>query len=432
MQPLQSHPLRRALIDEAHARPHAAIATPSRITSLSLVFDRNGASAQFDALCQLAAALGLPAPEAGCAFYCAEHDGLQVRWLLHTEFARYTFIEAGPSADPFEMPALARIPDDWLGSLPGSLLTALHAAVLAGQDDEAPAAEIARRWFAGNELIGAEIGEGQALAYTDLKLHPDPRLAEGFSRYLVINRGMGPNQTGRMLQRLFEVETYRMLALLALPIAKRQMGELDTLGTALRGITGEMAGEGGRSDGALLGELTRLAMQVETLVAESQYRFTAARAYYQLVERRITELRESRLPGLQPFREFMERRLAPAMATCDTVAQRQDRLTGRLQRATLLLRTRVEVQHEEQNRALLASMDRRAGLQLRLQETVEGLSVGVLTYYLVGLLGYLLKAAKAAGLHLNVELATGVAIPVVAVGVWWGVERLRRSLAGHG
>jgi len=116
------------------------------------------------------------------------------------------------------------------------------------------------------------------------------------------------------------------------------------------------------------------------------------------------------------------------METCATAVRRQERLMTRLQRSTALLRTRVEVVHEEQNRALLASMDRRAALQLRLQETVEGLSVGVLTYYAVGLLGYLFKAGKAAGMHLNVELLTGLAIPVVAGSVWLGMRRVKRGL----
>ena len=160
-------------------------------------------------------------------------------------------------------------------------------------------------------------------------------------------------------------------------------------------------------------------------------RFSAARAYYQLVERRIGELREVRLAGLQPFREFMERRLAPAMQTCDTVMGRQERLSARLQRATALMRTRIEVELQQQNRELLQSMDRRAALQLRLQETVEGLSVGVLTYYAVGLFGYVAKALKVLGVPLNAELATGLAIVPIGGAVWWGVQRAKRHL-GHG
>lgn len=422
---LNTHPLRRSLNDEAHARPPIAIPSPARLTTLTLFFDEAEAP-QRSALQDLLQRMGLPLPDDGQMHYTGVAGDLTIRWALHTEFARYTFVLGGDFVEPFERTALDRLPADWLGSLPGAVMVAMHAVLLPASQ-EAPAPEIAQRWFGGQELIGAEIGDGNGVAYTDLRLHPDPRLAEGFSRYVVIDRAMGPSQSGRMMQRLFEMETYRLLALLALPEAKRQMRELDRLGTRLRSVTLHMA-EQSAHDAAMLDELTDLSAQGEQLIAQSQYRFAAARAYYKLVARRIAELRETRLSGLQPFYEFMERRLAPAMETCETAAQRQERLMARLQRSTALLRTRVEVVHEAQNRALLASMDRRAELQLRLQETVEGLSVGVLTYYAVGLLGYLFKAGKAAGLHLEVELLTGLAIPVVALLVWLGMRRIKQTL----
>ncbi|WP_024301103.1 DUF3422 family protein [Pseudogulbenkiania sp. MAI-1] len=427
MTTLTPHPLRRVLNDEAHARPYASIPSPARLTSLTLYYDYDDAS-QREALVDLAQALGLPAPAGNAAHYTAYAGDLTVRWSLHAEFARYTFILAGDFAEPFDRTALDRLPARWLDRLPGQVLVALHAVLLKGGSASSPD-EIAARWFGGGELIGSRIGDGNGIAYTDLQLHPDPRLSEGFSRYVVLDEDMGPNQSGRMLQRLFEIETYRMLALLALPIAKEQMRELDRLDVVLRSLT-ERMGKPDSRDAQLLAELEDLSTRTEQLISESQYRISATRAYYSLVERRIGELRESRLPGMQPFHEFMERRMAPAMSTCDTVVKRQDRLTDRLQRSTALLRTRVEVLHEEQNRALLASMDRRAAMQLRLQETVEGLSVGVLTYYAVSLLSYLFKAAKAAGLHVNAELATGIAIPIVAVAVWYGVRKVRDGL-GH-
>ncbi|TCP15173.1 putative membrane-anchored protein [Crenobacter luteus] len=427
MTQLTVHPLRRPLNDEAHARPPVAVPSPARLTSLTLLFEKNDAG-QREALAELARRLGLPAPAPDAGNYSGVAGELGLRWSLHTEFAHYVFILPGACPDPFDRTALDRLPDDWLASLPGALMVAIHAVLLPA-GEEKPVQEIARRWFAGRELIGGEIADGNGVAYTDLRLHPDPHLAEGFSRYVVVDRAMGPNQSGRMLQRLFEIETYRMLALLALPIAKQQMGEINRLGQKLRDVTEGMLEEE-RQDATLLTELTELATRAERMVGEHQYRFSASRAYYQLVTQRALELRERRLTGLQPFREFLERRLAPAMATCETVVGRQDRLVARVQRTTALLRTRVEVLHEQQNRALLASMDKRAELQLRLQETVEGLSVGVLTYYAVGLLGYLFKAAKAAGLHVNAELATGLAVVPVAALVWFGVNRVKRAL-GH-
>ncbi|RQW28281.1 DUF3422 family protein [Rhodobacteraceae bacterium CH30] len=426
---IPAHPLRQALNDEAHARPPAAILAPARLSTLTLFFDRDSGGQQ-EALEQLTGQLGFPPPTRGQAHYRAEKDGLLLRWSLHTEFARYTFVQHGQGAQDFEATALDAIPQAWLASLPGLALVGIHALLLPSSAaiPDSPRA-IAGRWFDGHGLIGAEIGDGNGVAYTDLRLHPDSRLAGGFSRLVVIDRDMGPRQSGRMLQRLFEIEAYRMLALLALPMAKAQMQTLDELGLALRAITERMS-QPDSDDATMLGELSQLSAATENLIAQSQYRFSAAHAYYQLVERRIGELRESRLPGLQPFREFMAHRLEPAMDTCLTISRRQDRLTARLQRATALLRTRVEVINEEQNKALLASMDKRAELQLRLQQTVEGLSVGVLTYYAVGLIGYAAKAVKAAGVHLNAELLTGLSIPLVALGVWWGVHRAKQAL-GH-
>ena len=423
MTTLTTHPLRRRLHDEAHARPPVAIPSPARLTTLTLFDDDE--EAQRAALLALLTQLGLPAPAPQVSHHTAVAGDLTLRWALHTEFVRYTFVLAGDCVDPFERTALERLPGDWLQQLPGELMVAMHAALLPAAQ-ESSAAEVARRWFAGHELIGAEIGDGNGIAYTDLRLHPEARLAEGFSRYVVVDRDMGPAQCGRMLQRLFEMETYRLLALLALPEAKRQMRELDELGLELRAITRRIGEQG--DDAALLDALTELSARGEQLIAQSQYRFSAAGAYYRLVARRIGELRERRLSGMQPFQEFMERRLAPALETCDTAVRRQERLMARLQRSTALLRTRVEVVHEAQNRALLASMDQRAALQLRLQETVEGLSVGVLTYYAVGLLGYLFKALKAGGLYLNVELATGLAILPTALLVWLGMRRVKRGL----
>lgn len=422
-----AHPLRRVLNDEAHARPPRAISSPSRITSLTLLFEKDD-SGQRDALLRLTRQLGMPEPELGASHYTGSAGELTLRWSLHNEFVRYGFILPGDGPNPFDHTVLEQLPQDWLASLPGSLMVGVHAVLLPAEQ-EAPVQDIAERWFGAHELIGAEIGDGNGVAYTDLRLHADPYLAEGFSRYVIIDRQMGPNQSGRMLQRLFELETYRMLALLALPIAKHQMREINELGAILNRVTERMSTPDSQ-DASLLAELTDLATRAERLVGEHQFRYSASRAYYQLVGQRILELRERRLPGLQPFREFMERRLAPAMATCETVLGRQDRLIARVQRTTALLRTRVEVLHEQQNRALLASMDRRAELQLRLQETVEGLSVGVLTYYLVSLLHHAFEALKEAGLHIEVAIATGVSIIPVAVAVWLGMNRVKRSL-GH-
>jgi uncharacterized membrane-anchored protein len=186
---------------------------------------------------------------------------------------------------------------------------------------------------------------------------------------------------------------------------------------------------GQNEESALLDRLTQLEAEIESREADNHYRFGAASAYYELVEQRIEELREQRLHGLQTFREFTQRRLGPAMQTCRSTAARQDSLSQRVARATQLLSTRVDIARERQNQALLASMDRRARLQLRLQQTVEGLSVAAVTYYVVALVGYVANGLRAFGVHLDHDLVMAVSIPVVALIAAVGVWRIRRHVS---
>lgn len=232
-----------------------------------------------------------------------------------------------------------------------------------------------------------------------------------------------------MIQRLMEIETYRMLALLALPVARQLGPSLSDWESQLVEITTAMTGAVEQDEPHLLDRLTRLSAAIESSVSSTHYRFGAAGAYYELVDRRIAELREERIQGLQTFEEFTERRLAPAMNTCRWIGARQHSLSERVARASQLLSTRVDITREKQNQALLEQMNRRAKLQLRLQETVEGLSVAAITYYVVGLIGYAAKGLKAVGVGVNPDLVMGLSIPVVALAAALGVRQIRRMVS---
>jgi uncharacterized membrane-anchored protein len=214
--------------------------------------------------------------------------------------------------------------------------------------------------------------------------------------------------------------------LLALPIARRQSPRIKAIEAALAELTDGIARDG-RNDENLLNELTRLAAEVESGLAASQFRFGACKAYFELVSTRIAELREERLPALPTIEEF-----TPAVATCSTVSQRLHDLSERVAQASALLSTRVDIARERQNQDLLASMDRRAKLQLRLQQTVEGLSVAAITYYVAGLLGYVSKGLKAVGVPLNPDMVVALSVPLVALAGLWAVRRARRRLLDPG
>ena len=221
-----------------------------------------------------------------------------------------------------------------------------------------------------------------------------------------------------------------MVAMLAFPLALSARPRVAAAERDLSKIVSEIpAVEGIEDERGLLRRLSALAAEAESIAVSTNYRFSAARAYYALVRQRVDELRERRLDWVQPFGTFLYRRLAPAMETCENVTTRQESLSVRIARASSLLRTRVDVALESQNRDLLQSMNRRAKLQLRLQETVEGLSVVAISYYLVGLVHYLAKGAVEAGVPLHPETAAAVSVPVVILLVWLGVRRLRKAIA---
>ena len=253
--------------------------------------------------------------------------------------------------------------------------------------------------------------------------------------FVIRDAGLNGRQAGRLIQRLMEVEVYRIMAMFAFPLAldarprvATAEGELSALVNALSVI------DGTQDEHGLLGQLTQLAARIEALSASTNYRFGASRAYYRLVQKRVEELREERIEGLQPPGEFLFRRLGPAMQTCENVIARQASVAGRIAQTTELLRTRVTVALEKQNQGLLQSMERRARLQLRLQETVEGLSVAAISYYVLGIIAYGAKALNETGVAVNPDIAVGIAIPIVIGLVWYGVRRIHRTLSerGHG
>ncbi len=417
-----SHPRRIELNDEVHARPYQTLQAPQRASYLAMLADAAEREREYAHVGELCARYGCQPPPPQASYFAADCGDFRLRWERHGEFSSYTVLVAGAGDAPFAQPAVSALPPEWMAALPGKLIVAAHVALLPGAGAEADIEAIAPH-FAGNTLAGAQMADGGAAAFTDFRIH-----ADGFSRFLLLDRGMGRRRAGRVLQRLLELETYRMFALLALPLAREVGARLAAAESELAGITGLMVKQSPADEPALLDRLTRLAAAVESEVAASSYRFGAARAYYGLVRQRIAELREQRIVGIQTIDEFMQRRLAPAMSTCESVARRQAELSERVARASDLLRTRVDIVREMQNQELLASMNRRARLQLRLQETVEGLSVAAITYYLVGLVGYAAKALKSAGYAVDPDIAMGVSIPLVALLAAVGIGYVRRSV----
>ena len=418
-----SHELRDTLHNEVHARPYEPVAAPEEISYFALTGDAGTRDRERSHLLELCSLHGIAPPRESVNHFRADFGAFRLTWERHSEFSGYTFFRPVEVSTPFSASALDVVPADWLSALPGKLMVRAHAWVAPAATVSADLRSIAG-YFTGHFLMGGGIAGGAGHVYTDFRLH-----ADGVIRFLVVNNQMGEHQAGRLVQRLFEIEIYRMMALLAFPLAQALGNRISITEGELARLTDAISGSQRQGEPALLDELTRLAAEVESSVTAGSFRFSAARAYYTLVTQRIDELREVREPGLQTIGEFMSRRLAPAMSTVESMASRQEALSRRVARASDLLRTRVDIALQQQNQQLLASVDRRQRLQLRLQMTLEGFSIAVITYYVVGLVIYAAKAVKAAGVEIDSEIAAGISIPVVAVLVAIGIHRIRRIVS---
>lgn len=415
------HGERFILADEVHARPPEPIETPSRASYVAVMVEAEERTREHAHLTALCERYSVMPPPTQANHFIARLGPVRLKWERHGEFSAFAFFAGGEGAGAYDDPALGLLPDGWLAALPGRTIMAAHSKLIGAQEQPPHSAMLAEH-FDGNVVVGAEIGDGAGMAFTDFRIH-----ADGCARFLLLDRRFTPRQAGRLVQRLFEIEAYRMMALLALPMARRQAPRILAIERSLATLTDAMAHNDTR-DEALLGDLTHLAAEVESGLAASQFRFGASVAYADLVRTRIAELREHRIASMQTIEEFMARRLTPAMATCSSLSQRVRDIAQRIARASALLSTRVDIARQRQNQALLASMERRAGLQLRLQQTVEGLSVAAITYYVVGLIAYLAKALAGAGMRIEPDIATGLSIPLVVLLVAYGLRRVHSRI----
>jgi uncharacterized membrane-anchored protein len=415
----EQHALRAQILGELHARPTRPLECPARVLHFAFLVSSAQAEADRKAVVEASVPRGLPGPDPQARQYRVEMAGVSLTWERHGEFVTHSWEFTGASEKLFEPTTAVLMQKVQLLPQPGPLLVAADLHLVAGETDPAGINDL----FAPLQPAISEANHGRAVIASDFA--PD---TFGFVRILVVNRSMPAMAAGRLAQRLLEIETYRTLALLGLPEAQR-------LGPPVREIEGELPrllaamnhAQGVEQNRQLLDDLTGLATQLETEAAISQYRFGATRAYNDLVAERLEAIDETALPDYPSFNGFLARRLQPAIRTCYNMEERQADLSRKLSRAADLLRTRVDTEVEQQNGDLLRQMGERVQLQLRLQQTVEGLSVAAITYYIASVFLKMLEGAHEAGVHVDPTVWTGAAIPFIAGFVWWTVRRIRKK-----
>ena len=424
--PIPDHPLRYATVNELHARPFPAIEVPA--TAVYVAIKEPAHAQNRDRAKDLAHLLSLldrhgsPHPQPGATHFQGPIGRAELKWESHTEFVTYTAFTRGVSARPFDPAEAEVLPEDWLAGAPGRRLTSVLIRVETMPASEAELLARLDGWFVPESLAVSRVVDGAAVVAGDFRIDP-----AGHMRFAVfVAPGTGPRQVGRIVQRLCEIETYRAMSMLGLMRARDLGARLNALDPQLSALVSGLDNAEPAPETALHNLLT-ISAELESLAVQFSFRFGATAAYEAIVSQRIQVLREQRIEGRQTFGEFMMRRYDPAMRTVKSAESRLAAMAERAERAAELLRTRVDVERSGQNQRLLESMDRRADLQLRLQRTVEGLSVVAISYYAVSLVAYLAAPlAKAVGW--SKEALTAALVPVVVGLVWLLVRRIRHHL----
>ena len=431
MPPIADHPLRYALNNELHARPAPSFAAPATVVFVAFKPGENAVRRDRERdrahLLALLDRHGSAHPAPGATHHACTLGRHGMKWENHTEFVTYTAHEAGLPGRAFDPTVFDVFPGDWVEKAPGLRVTSIlfHVEPMpmaGGVPDDDAMSDLLGAWFVGESLATSRVLDGSAVVASDFRIDP-----AGHVRMAVfVHPNAGPQRVGRIVQRLCEIETYKSMSMLGLARARLISPEMGALDQRLAALVADMAGAMPRAEESL-DALMAVSAQLERLEMSASFRFGATRAYESLVQDRIELMREVRFAGRQTLHEFMQRRFDPAMRTVKAAEARLATLSERALRAGRLLSTKVEVARSAQNQELLQSMDRRADLQLRLQHTVEGLSVVAISYYAVGLAANLaLPLAEPLGWSKTVLMAA--LTPAVVLAVWGFVRRIRRRL----
>ncbi|MEE4279707.1 MAG: DUF3422 domain-containing protein [Halieaceae bacterium] len=417
--------LRQGLSNEWHARPLMMMAAPMRCSHLVCLRGDLSLAQRRRAFAGYCRAQGESEPNPQSRHHSIQAGNCLVKWEGHTEADAYTLLVPGNGEPPFSAPALDFLDQAMRADLESMRFVGLHVEVLP--DEGLTLEERSKRvrsLLGASQIYGGSFSDGLGELWSSFRLD-----AQGFLRIVITDFGLGEARLARYLQRILEIESYRMLAMLALPTAREVMATLGELEPDLDDVMAELShGDADPAQERQLARITRIAARVEHVAATHAYRFAAARAYSGIVDRRLAELAEERNGAVSRYSTFLIKTLQPAMRTCEAAERRTQELAQRITRATQLLDSMVDMDQKKQNQAILESMAERASLQLRLQQSVEGFSIFAITYYAVGLLGYLLKSAKEAGLPADADLLTGLSAPFVLAFVWLSVRRVKHKL----
>lgn len=414
MAELRVHPDRAAINAELHARPVDIIEDTTRVRRVVFILPpgRDAMARLIARFRQYCADRGLPEPPADVRQFSFRAGSLAVTWEMHTEFVTITW-RAGLE-DKVSWPEEVGLAA--LGE--AELISASRVDVIA----DAAIPERFLGQFNPSSLCVSTIEEGSGAVATDFVAD-----ADGFTRFELAAGGLSPLRRSVVTRRLLEVDTYRSMALLALPLARRTAPDLAAAELELARVIETLPGATTTDQvQAALAALHELSVRAGQLSERLGYRFAAARAYGDILHARLQSLHEGPTTVGSSLSRYLNNRVDPALGTCAAMEKRLSALIGKIERAIGLLNVRIGLDLQIQNRSVLETIASTARSQFRLQRTVEGLSVIAISYYVLGVIGYLL-GGPLEYLKVDKSLALSIAAPFAVLGVWLFIRAIRRG-----
>lgn len=422
---IQDHPMRYKLANELHARPFPSFSAPGTVAYLAIKQPQHAVSRDREHerldLIALLDRFGTPHPQPGATHFFGDLGRHKLKWEQHTEFVTYTLFSNELSERAFDATVFEAFPKDWLAQLEGVCITSASIRIERRSADEDIAQHL-RDWFVPESLAVSYVLDNAAIVAADFRIDElgHHRIA------MFVDPSTGERRIGRIIQRLCEIETYKTMSMLGFSRARSMQARMSEIDAQLSDLMVKMSNADIPAEGTL-NSFLHVSAELENMSAQSAFRFGATWAYQAILNQRIEVLREERFMGRQTFYEFMMRRYDPAMRTVKSTETRLSAMADRAMRAGELLRTKVDVERSAQNQAVLKSMDQRADLQLRLQKTVEGLSVVAISYYAVSLVGYVIYPLADMFQVTKGMLTAAITLPVV-LAVWYLVRRIRAKM----
>ena len=433
-----------SLRDELHARPYIKLGNNLRTFHFAYLIKDNDEKNAWNYLSKYLKKLNFQSlPKEPSKYWVAEGKDLIIRYECHTEFISLTLIypnkiEGDNKNIPklFDVKFLNLLPKVFLEKFPGQHFLSSWIEMAQSSHNFKPI-DIEKFFFHDN-FAGSNVAEDGANIFMSFKSDRTDFLGSGFRRVFIQNKNLRTRRTGRLLQRIVELETYQVLSLLGLSQVREQSFHLSNLEKQITEITKSVSKttEKNLDKKSIaypdfqkdLNQLSYVVAKIEEIDSFTNYRLSATAAYYKLVEQRVKDLREDRLESFQTNDEFLSRRLQPAVRTSEAFSRRLESLATRAQRADNLVRTQIEMGVQIQNKNLLESMELRARAQLRLQETVESLSIVAITYYIIGLLSTLIDPVNFDKVFFSKQVFLAFCVPIILILIWFIAKMVRKNI----